>query len=354
MRLQLTLLVALTRVLHADPSVESGATIGLHVYADDDHVTVVSPSASIGADVTPRLSMSADTTVDVVSAASVDVLTSASPRTVSEQRVELGLASTYRYHRATWWTLGVRGSHEHDYDALRLRASAKTELAQRNTTLQIDYVFGHDGVASMMDRSFHRERTSHELMLGASQLLSRRAIVDVVIDLTRADGYHASPYRQVVVDVPASPLPLRLEEATPTLRTSIAVAGRIRSSLTRRWTTSASYRFYADTWSMLSHTITTEIDRSIGGWLVGVTVRAYSQSNAAFYAPRYTGQPRYRTRDRTLAAMGSLYGAVTLDAPIASWHLVASAGVLRMWFIDFPLQSDRNAVLMFSSLARVW
>ncbi len=278
MRLQLTLLVVLTRVLHADPSGEPGANVSLHVYADDDHVTVVSPSASIRADVTPRLSMSADTTVDVVSAASVDVLTSASPHTVNEQRIELGLASTYRTQRATWWTLGVRGSHEHDYDALRLRASAKTELAQRNTTLQIDYVFGHDGVTSMMDRSFHRERTSHELMLGTSQLLSRRGIVDVVVDLTRADGYHASPYRQVVVDVPASPLPMRLDEATPSLRTSIAIAVRMRYSLTPRWTTSAAYRFYDDTWSMLSHTVETEFHRTIGSWLVGVTLRGSARA----------------------------------------------------------------------------
>lgn len=52
--------------------------------------------------------------------------------------------------------------------------------------------------------------------------------------------------------------------------------------------------------------------------------------------------------------MRSLYGAVTLDAPIASWHVVASGGLLRLWFREFPLQSDRNAVLVFSSLSRAW
>ncbi len=354
MRLQLTLLVALTRTLHAEPAGEPGASAGLHVYADDDHVTVVSPSASVQSDVTSHLSVVADANVDAVSAASVDVVTSASPSTVHEQRVELGVASTYRIQRASWWTVGVRGSHEHDYDAMRLRSSIRAELAQRNTTVEVDYVLGHDLIASMMDRSFHRERTSHELMVTASQLLNRRTVVDIVADLAHADGYHASPYREVLVDVPGSPLPMRLAEATPQLRRSVAVASRVRHALTDRWTTSGTYRFYADTWSVRSHTATAEVLRSVGDRLVGWSLRGYTQGAAAFHAPRYAGSPRYRTRDRTLGAMRSLHAAVTFDIPVADWHVIASAGVLRLWFIESPLQADRNAVLLFSSITRAW
>ena len=179
MRLQLGLLVALTRMASADPTDEPGASAGLHVYADDDHVTVVSPSASIRTDVTSRVSLSADTTVDAVSAASVDVVTSASPSTVHEQRVELGLSSTYREQRTRWWTAGVRASHEHDYDSLRVRASGRWELAQRNTTLQLDYVFGYDDVSSMMDRTFHRDRESPEV----GQEVTPHRAVPVVLEM---------------------------------------------------------------------------------------------------------------------------------------------------------------------------
>lgn len=338
----------------ADPTEEPGVSAGLHVYADDDHVTVVSPSASVRHDLTPHVSLSADTTVDAVSAASVDVVTSASPSTVHEQRVELGLSSTYRDERTRWWTAGVRASHEHDYDSVRLRASGRWELAQRNTTLQLDYVFGYDDVTSMMDASFHRDRDSHEVMLSASQLLNRRAVVDIVVDVTRADGYHASPYRRILVDVPASPLPMRLEEVTPRLRASAAVALRVRYALTDRLTTSGLYRFYDDTWSMRSHTVTTEMLRSIGDVLVGATLRGYVQTDASFYAAHYMGEPRYRTNDRTLGPMRSIYGAATFDASLASWHLVASAGVLQLWFLDFPAQSDRQALLVYSSATKTW
>lgn len=354
MRLQLTLLLAVGRAAHAEPLDGPGAGAGLHVYTDDDHVTVVSPSASVRLDATPRLSVAAETVVDAVTAASVDVVTSASPHTVSEQRVELGLTGTYRQGRATWWTLGANGSHEHDYDALRLRTGGRTEVAQRNTTLQLDYVFGLDHATSRMDPSFARGRSSHELLLGASQLLSRRAVIDAVADLTRADGYHASPYREVLVDVPGSPLPMRLSEATPALRSSIAFALRARYAPGERWSTSATYRYYADTWSVRSHTLSAEVHRGLGDWLVGLALRAYTQTAASFYAPRYTGEPRYRTRDRTLGAMQSAYAAATLEAPIGDWHVIASAGVLRLVFADFPAQADRNALLVFSSVVRTW
>lgn len=354
MRLQLTLLLCLHAVAAAQPADEPAATASLHVYADDDHVTVVSPSASVRADVTPRVSISADSTVDAVSAASVDVVTSASPRTVHEQRVELGLASTVRYKRVSWWTLAARGSHEHDYDALRVRATGRVELAQRNTMLQLDYVAGYDIITSMMDASFERHRTSHELMTTGSQLVSRRAVVDIIVDVTRADGYHASPYRRVPVDMPGMPLPSQLEEVTPRLRSSAALALRLRYAVTDRVTASGTYRWYDDTWSVMSHTMTAEVYRSVHDWLIGATLRGYSQSEASFYSPHYAGEPRYRTRDRTLGAMRSLYGAATCDVPFDDWHMIASAGLMHLRFFDFVPQSDRNAVMVFTSMTRTW
>ena len=52
--------------------------------------------------------------------------------------------------------------------------------------------------------------------------------------------------------------------------------------------------------------------------------------------------------------MRSAFAAMTIEAPVATWQVVASAGVLRLWYVDFPAQRDRNALLVFSSLARTW
>lgn len=354
MRLQLILLAGLSRAVHAQPAPEPAATGGVHVYADDDHVTVVSPSASVHGDLTSRLSIAVDSTVDVISAASVDVVTAASPKRVHEQRVELGAAATARQGRATWWTLGLRGSHEHDYDAWRVTAGVRTERAQRNSTLQIDYTLGRDEAGSAIDPQFEQARTSNEIVVTASQLASRRAVVDLVVDLTRARGYHASPYRSVLLDMPGSPLALRVDEVTPRLRSSAALAARLRYAFGSRWAASTMARVCDDTWDVASLTLTAEVYRRAGDWLIGGTVRGYTQSAATFYASRYEGEPRYRTRDRTLGAMQSAYGAVTVDAPAASWHVLGSVGLLRIWFVDFLPQRDRTAALMFASLARSW
>lgn len=332
------------------------------MYADDDHVTVVSPSASVQVATSPHTMLAADTTVDAVSAASVDVVTSASPRPVSEQRVELGLAATYRVPQGpTWLTLGARGSHEHDYDALRARLAVRRELAQRNTTLDVEYVFGADRAGSVRDAAFHEGRTSHELEVTASQLLGPRTIADLIADATVADGYHASPYRDVLVDQMAWPEPLRVAEQTPRRRASIALATRLRRALARRWFASATYRYYRDDWEIASHTGTVEVRREVASrWLVGASVRGYVQDGASFYRARYDdrdGVPALRTRDRTLGPMRSAHAAVTVDSALdeaGSWHVIGSLGVLRWWFPEFPAQANRDAVIVHASVTTSW
>jgi hypothetical protein len=361
--LQLTaFLVGIAHVAAAEPADEPLATAGLRVYADDDHVTVVSPSAAVQVATSPRTVLAADTTVDAVSAASVDVVTSASPRTVREQRVELGIATTYRVPQGpTWFTLGARGSHEHDYDALRARLAVRRDLAQRNTTLDVEYVFGADRAGSARDPGFREGRTSHELEVTASQLLGPRTVADVVADVTVADGYHANPYRDVLVDQMSWPEPLRVPEQTPRRRASIALAGRVRRALADRWYAAATYRYYRDDWEIASHTTTAELRREVASrWLVGASVRGYVQDGASFYRARYDdrdGVPALRTRDRTLGPMRSAHAAVTVDSALdeaARWHLIGSLGVLRWWFPEFPAQADRDAVIVHASVSTSW
>lgn len=365
MRLQLIgalAAVIAVRQAGAQPADDPAASATLRVYADDDHVTVVSPSAMVRAAAAHGTTVTVDTTVDAVSAASVDVTTSASPRAVSEQRIELGVAGTYRRERGpTWLTLGMRGSHETDYDAMRARVGARRELAQRNAALELTYVLGADVARSAMDSTFRATRTSHELMVTASQVLGPRSVADLIGHATIASGYHASPYRDVLVGQPASPLARRVPEATPRTRISGALAARLRWAVAARWATAATYRYYRDDWSIDSHTATAEIHRQLErGWLVGVLVRGYLQGRAWFYRPRYDDTmevPALRTRDRTLGAMRSAHAALTLDVPVGDderWHVVASLGGVRWWFLDFPAQADRDALLVHAGVTTTW
>jgi hypothetical protein len=363
MRLQLSVVaiaIAAASTAAAQPADEPGAAASLRVYTDDDHVTVVSPAAAVRAATSASTLVAVDMTVDAVSAASVDVVTSASPLPVDEKRVELGVAGTYRAAEASWLTVAARGSHENDYDAVRARVDARHEVAQRNTALQVGYVFGHDVARSASDAMFRATRQSHELVLVASQLLSERTVLDLIVDGTLADGYHASPYRDVLVAQAGSPLAMRVAEQTPERRASVATAVRVRQSLGRSWATSGTYRYYADDWSIASHTLTGEAFWQTSRTLASLQVRGYVQSAAEFYRASYDGGdgvPALRTRDRTLAAMRTLHAAVTTDTRLDDgdrWRGVASVGLMRLWFIDVPAQRDRNAVIIHAGVTTTW
>ena len=359
MRLQLTLgLVALlgARSAHAEPAAPE-AVATLRIYADDDHVTVVSPSARVVARVGARTQVTTELTADALSAASVDVVTAASPTAiVHEQRLDLGVTAVRERAPGTTLGLGARASHEFDYDAVRALASARTEVGQRSTTLELRYQAGHDIATATRAPAFRRTRDSHQLMVLVGQLLGPRTVLDVIGEVALARGYHASPYRRVALEGGGGPLPRLVAERTPTGRTSAAFATRLRHALTRALFASALYCVCVDDWAMASHTLTVELVHQRGPrWRLGAFVRGYVQGAAAFYAARYdeaTGTPARRTRDRTLGPMRSAYAAVTADAALApAWHLVLALGGLASWFPAFPAQAERRAVISTVSLS---
>src|SRR5690606_19591657 len=99
----------------------------LRLYADDDHVTVITPGASATTAPNDALTVDVDVAVDVVSAASVDVITQASPTRVEEVRVEGAVGARWATTRTTALDAGVVASHESDYDSVRVTVGGKLE-----------------------------------------------------------------------------------------------------------------------------------------------------------------------------------------------------------------------------------
>jgi hypothetical protein len=363
MRLQLIALAAAIAGAgdaRADPEDEPEARAALRIYADDDHVTVVSPSAAVAAAIGRSLTLDGDVTADVVTGASVDVVTSASPRTVHERRIEAGLALTreLRIGDASRISALGRASHENDYDSFRAGLAIHTELAAHNTVLELRYLGGADQAGDVTDAMFRRTRTTSELVASVSQVLGPRTVATLVVDATLADGYHGSPYRLVPVTIAAMPVPLRVGEVTPSARRSIAVSAQVRRAFGDRWFVTLDDRGYLDDWAVTSETATAEVLRTVGDRvLLGATMRVYLQGGARFYRGAYLADPdvpTFRTRDRTLGPMRSLFVSTTADVALDDddrWHLVAAAGVLDTWFLDSPAQSERRALVLTGSLA---
>lgn len=353
MRLQLIAgLLALASAAAADPAGE--ATV--RIYADDDDITVISPSVRAATEA-GGVSLAADATADVVSGASIDVITSASPRPIDERRLELGLRAARPLPRVGELAVTVRGTHEQDHDGAHGGVALRRELLDRRVTAEARYLGGAEVLGSAIDATFRRTRTRHQAAVGAALMLGPRTVISGVVEWTRIAGYQASPYRRVAVVLPDWPSPMWLDERVPGLRHALAAEARWRRALGDAWFASLAYGAHRDTWSMTAHTASAEVRHQPGERvLLGGTVRGYVQGGADFYRDRLEGEaPTWRTRDRTLGPMRTLFVSLTADAvlvPGQPWHAVVSGGVLASWFPDFALQSERRALLLTLSLSR--
>lgn len=342
----LLVLVAFARVAGADDGVDGS----LGVYADDDHVTVVSPRAAGRFHAVPAVEIEAAAGADAVTGASVDVVTSASPATIHERRVEGALGATAAVGPMAG--VGARAivSHEHDYDAVHASVHGALELAKRNTLLGATYDEGFEEAGSVVDRAFHASRRTHHAIATFAQVLGRRTIADAIVEVARDTGYHASPYRSVIIQDPMTAAITRLAEVTPRVRESVAASLRIRRAVGERWAVHATYRFYVDDWQLHSHTAALDVLHELaGGTRIGLGARAYVQDAAFFYRDHYEGMPVLRTRDRTLGPMRTATLRAGVDLPLSARgddgpRLVGEVAVLRMWFLDFTPQRERTAL----------
>src|SRR5258706_13148810 len=113
------------------------------VYTDSDAVTVFTPSASTTvADPLSGVSVSGGYLIDIVSAASVDIVSSASPNW-HEVRQAANLSGEYKPGN-----VGLRAksalSYEPDYLSLSGGADALFDLDDKNLSWSVGYAYGHD------------------------------------------------------------------------------------------------------------------------------------------------------------------------------------------------------------------
>jgi hypothetical protein len=325
-------------------------------YADDDSVTVVTPSASARVPRGSALRVELDTTIDAITAASVDLVSQASMVPYHERRIEASAAALYSPADFVTALVGISGSTESDYAALTPAVGARIELAQHNTILDLRYQLGLDLVGKVTDPDFAREKRRHGLVLGLTQDLDSQTVVDAVAEARLASGYLANPYRFVpIVDAGGSRL-YSLPEAAPDRRAALALVARVRRALgSGRCFVHADYRFYLDDWGVRSHTVSLQGLLPVHPITLSAQVRGAAQGAADHYRAHYleseNGAPAWRTRDRALGGLFSLAANLTTDLALGSAAMAdaprvsVSGGFMRFVWRDFPLQNARNALV---------
>jgi hypothetical protein len=348
------------------------------LYTDTDNVLVV--SSQLGVDRAlddDGGKASALMVVDVVSAASVDVVSQASMR-FTEVRAEADLALSLALSDALV-SVDYRGSTEPDYRSHGVGAGYQTRLGSPDTVLGADYQITFDtvGRSGTPFDNWSRSLTSHAADLSVTQTIGPTTVVRGVYTLTVQDGYLEKPYRFVplfdaagLARARADAVTLDLEsfdryrlstrppEEVPSLRLRHAIAVRALQYLRAiDGSLRADYRFYLDDWQITSHSAEASVWSVLGGGFeLELFGRGYLQSAASFYERIYVvaneGEvPRLRTADRKLSPYRSLTGGSRLRLRAGPIVAYLEGSVMGTWFTDYLLLDHELALVSQGGLS---
>jgi len=231
--------------------------------------------------------------------------------------------------------LGLDASAEHDYFHAGINGRWETDFNQKNTTLFAGAAFGSDSINPVGDvpvafspmrpagvtpnRSGSKEtKTVVDALLGVSQIINRRSLVDVVLSFSNASGYLNDPYKVLSIVDPITGRPVAsptdpsmswyVYEKRPDKRTREGLFAEYRYAFDRDSTT-LSYRFMNDDWGIRSHTVEAKYHWNFSKHSsLEPQFRYYTQTAADFYKTLLINNqplPAFASADYRLAKMSS-------------------------------------------------
>jgi len=308
-----------------ESAIDKRASLEIGGYQDSVAVSVLTPSIGLNVqNPTAGWGINGRYLVDVVSAASPDIVSTASPP-FHETRHGGSLGARYK-PGDTGVSVGAVTSYTPDYLALGGSGQITHDLFDKNLTLVGGYAYGADTIGKVNTpySVFHHTLQYHTITVGASDVVNPAMIVGVYIDTVIERGDQSKPYRYVPmfsasnadkVVAGMSPLDvanLRLDtkslEQLPLERERYAVTGRLAYRFTSS-TLRLEERVYYDTWGLAASTTEArffvDLSQRVMVW---PHLRANVQNGASFYKRVYvaTGPhdiPTLRTTDRELSPL---------------------------------------------------
>lgn len=310
----------------SESSVNARASTEVGGYIDSNATSVLTPSVGINVESpTAGWGVSGRYLVDIVSAASPDIVSTASPHwTEIRQAGNLGA----RYKPGTFGvSVNASTSYTSDYLALSAGAQVTQDLDEKNLTLIAGYGYGHDTIGRSRTpfSVFSHTLGYHSLQAGVSRIVNPSLVIGVYGDAVLENGDQSKPYRYIPIFAPsvAASIPVG---ASPTLVANSRIQAkpleqlpleRERYALTVRlaWrgdngtTLRVEERGYADTWGLKASTTDARyfIDLS-QRWTIWPHARFNVQNSVSFWKRAYTANglndlPALRTGDRELSSL---------------------------------------------------
>ena len=287
----------------ADVLEDDRADLMYHRY-EGGGVVIDGPAVLVRKKFAEQYAVSASYYMDLVSSASVDVVTTASP--YSEERTEYGFGFEYLRDKITY-SLGFSSSDENDYEADTAHLSISQDMFGDLTTVALSFARGWDQVSRRGDQLFSDTLDRRVYGLELSQIVTRSLIVGLSWETIAEEGYLNNPYRSVrYVDADEAKGYAYEPERYPRTRTGNAVALRGRYFLPYRAALQAEYRYYTDDWAVRAHTAELSYTQPWGDmWVFDAHYRYHTQDAADFYSDLFPrqGAQNFLARDKELSTM---------------------------------------------------
>jgi hypothetical protein len=378
---------------HGDPrelrdTATEHATVEFAAYDDTDHVTVVTPSVNLGVENVSGASLMGSYLVDVVSAASADIVSTASPRW---QEVRQAGTLSAQYKPSDFGVaLGGSISDEPDYLSYGAYATVIKDFDQKNWTVTLGYGLSHDAAgrcgagSTCTPRSvFSRDLQRGSFNAGIAWVVNRTSLASVSADVIIENGDQSKPYRAIPLFAPnvAPTIPKGASvddvnnkrvyekpyEQLPLSRRRYALTGRFA----HRFDTSTlrlEERIYDDSWGLLASSTDAKWILDLGRrFAVWPHARFHIQQPVSFWERAYVSGfnvgwdlPAYRTGDRELGPLWTAGGGFGIRWYLGSgvdprtWQIGVTGDVMYTSFLDDLFVTDRIATFGALTLEAQW
>jgi len=282
-------------------------------------ITVRGYAANVLAPINDQWVLEAYGVVDAISGASPAYYTAPASLVSLRDRREAVDARLSHYSGHQRLTVGVADSREADYLSTSVSLLYAAASDDRNTTWTAGASTTHDRIDPVNRRVVGERKRVGELLLGLTQVLTPRDIVQVQLTHGNGRGYFSDPYK--------------LFDLRPD--------GRRQTALLLRWnhrvepleaTLRVSGRAYRDSFGVRSGTLSAEWAQQLPhGWTLTPGLRLYAQTPARFFAPPDPADPDrpnlpsdYRfgqsliSMDQRLAGLGAAGAALKVEKRLAS------------------------------------
>ena len=326
---------------------EDQADLLYHAY-EGGGVEVTGPSYLVRKKVLDELSISANYYVDMVTSASIDVVTTASEYT--EERTQTSIGFDYLMNK-TVLSLNFTNSTENDYVADTFNFSISQDFFSNLSNISLSYGLGNDVVGINGQDEFSEDIVRQNYRVDFSQVITKNLLLSLAVEGITDEGFLNNPYRQVRYLDATEALGYSYQlEIYPETRTSNAFALTGKYFLPFRAAIYAEYRAFSDTWGIEAFNYELGYIHPLeDNWTFEISYRYYDQQQADFYADLFPfrNAQNFIARDKELSTYTShaLMIGATYDFKMDT---VFTRGSLNFYYnhLEFEYENFRDLTVL--------